>query len=207
MDLQIVFFSFVWKEKSKMKWPIVNMKQHQFGLSCHLLVCQISEVSHYYYYLWKGGNVQRLSNSMIMSSLFCPLEFFSSLACHRHLWNSALRNGPWAGKQMPSSHYFYVVLNPRVSLMGGEKKKDGYFPIAIYSELITTSLEGTKPEEQQSKLNDDDFFFSSLQTLKRKWYCHAWLWISSYFQPQVQQSLDSWARHSNEKNSTDTFAW
>ena len=52
--------------------------------------------------------------------------------------------------------------------MGGEKKKDGYFPIAIYSELITTSLEGTKPEEQQSKLNDDDFFFSSLQTLKRK---------------------------------------
>ena len=71
--------------------------------SCHLLECQISEPSHYYW----GGNVQRLSNSMIMSSLFCPLEFFlDPLACHRHLWNSALRNGPWAGKQMPSSHYF-----------------------------------------------------------------------------------------------------
>ena len=207
MDLQIVFFRLKRKVKNEMAYceygttPIWSVMS-SFGMSDFrsksLLLCTT---------FGRGGNVQRLSNSMIMSSLFCPLEFFSSLACHRHLWNSALRNGPWAGKQMPSSHYFYVVLNPRVSLMGGEKKKDGYFPIAIYSELITTSLEGTKPEEQQSKLNDDDFFFSSLQTLKRKWYCHAWLWISSYFQPQVQQSLDSWARHSNEKNSTDTFAW
>lgn len=131
--------------------------------SCHLLECQISEPSHYYW----GGNVQRLSNSMIMSSLFCPLEFFlHPLACHRHLWNSALRNGPWAGKQMPSSHYFYVwVLNPRVSLMGGEKKKDGYFPIAIYSELITTSLEGTN---LKSKANLMMMTSSSISDTQKK---------------------------------------
>ena len=86
---------------------------------------------------------------------------------------------------MPSSHYFYVVLNPRVSLMGGEKKKDGYFPIAIYSELITTSLEGTKPEEQQSKLNDDDFFFNFRHSKENDTVTHD-SELVVIFQPQVQ---------------------
>ena len=67
---------------------------------------------------------------------------------------------------MPSSHYFYVlVLNPRVSLMGGEKKKDGYFPIAIYSELITTSLEGTN---LKSKANLMMMTSSSISDTQKK---------------------------------------
>ena len=80
MDQQIVFF--VWKEKSKMKWPIVNMKQHQFGLSCHLLVCQISEVSHYYYYLWKRRECSTSFEfyDYVVSFLSIGIFFFPSMS-------------------------------------------------------------------------------------------------------------------------------
>ena len=77
-----------------MKWPIVNMEQHQFGLSCHLLVCQISEVRHYYYYLWKRRECSTSFEFYDYVVSFLSIGIFSSLACHRHLWNSALRNGP-----------------------------------------------------------------------------------------------------------------
>ena len=68
--------------------------------------------------------------------------------------------------------------------MGGEKKKDGYFPIAIYSELITTSLEGTNLK-RQSKLNDDDFFFNFRHSKENDTVTHD-SELVVIFQPQVQ---------------------
>ena len=77
MDLQIVFF-FRLKRKVKNEmayceygttpiWSVMS----SFGMSDFrsksLLLCTT---------FGRGENVQRLSNSMIMSSLFCPLEFF-----------------------------------------------------------------------------------------------------------------------------------
>ena len=66
-----------------------------------------------------------------------------------------------ANKCLLATIFMYLTL-----VWDGE---DGYFPIAIYSQLITTSLEGTKPEEQRkANFNDDDFFFFSWVDTQKK---------------------------------------
>ena len=66
--------------------------------------------------------------------------------------------------------------------MGGEKKKDGYFPIAIYSELITTSLEGTN---LKSKANLMMMTSSSISDTENDTVTHD-SELVVIFQPQVQ---------------------